>query len=272
MLFIRLTLLITLLFTLEIARGADVRPIHTRPAATVKSFYLDAYVEYFDGLLMQEATDVKGWTAGLDFTFPFRDNMQIRFQLPVRTEAEAFLLLDESIIDLEGWTGIYDYAALYLEHQLSGGGGEPGNFSYYLGIGFRTSALKTGTEDEFLHRGRTYHMGIRYDYQAENGSSAYFIDTGLRTYAETDDLNPNSMSKDKFNMMIVRAGWLHPGTSFTPGVEVVADLGDDYSNITLVPEIIWHGSDVFHARLGLAVGASSDAPDYGGEIMVTFNF
>jgi hypothetical protein len=272
MFFIQVTLLVTLLFTQTIARGADLRPIHTRPASTAENFYLDASVEYFDGLMMQEAIDIKGWTAALDFTVPFNDTMQIRFQLPVRTEAEGLLVLDGSEIDIEGWTGIYDYTALYFEHQLTGGGEEPGNFSYYVGLGFRASSLKTGTEDEFLHRGRTYHMGVRYDYQAEQGSSAYFLDTGLRTYAETDDLNPNSMSRDKFNMLIVRAGWFRPGISFTPGVEFVGDLGDDYSNFSLAPEIIWRSGDVFQAKLGLAVGLSPDAPDYGGVIEVSFNF
>jgi hypothetical protein len=52
----------------------------------------------------------------------------------------------------------------------------------------------------------------------------------------------------------------------------VADLGDGYTNIMLVPEIIWRSGDVFQAKLGLAVGLSPDAPDYGGEIEVSFNF
>lgn len=221
---------------------------------------------------MQEAIDLKGWTASLDLTIPVNETMQFRFEIPVRTEAEGVLLRTENPIDIEGWAGIYENIAMHFEHQLVGGEVEPGNFSYYFGIGSRAATLETGTGDQFIHQARTYYMGARYDYRAESGSSAYFLDAGLRTYAVSDDLNPNSSRGDKFNLGIFRAGWFRPGLSFTPGVEVVADIGYDYTNISLVPELIWHGNDMFHAKIGLAVGISPDSPDYGGAIEFSFNF
>ena len=50
--------------------GEVERPLYARPATTATSFNADAYYEYFEGLTLQAAVDVDGWTMGFDFTVP----------------------------------------------------------------------------------------------------------------------------------------------------------------------------------------------------------
>jgi hypothetical protein len=251
--------------------AAEPRPIYARPATTAESFTLDSYIEYFDGMLMQEAEDLKGWTAGLDFTLPLTDYIQIRFLLPVRTEADAVIIDTGEDIKIEGFNGVFDFATLFFEHQLTGRNGEPGRFAYYLGYGSRTAALETGKKDEYHHQGTSYQIGGRYDYQADSGR--LFLDAGLRWYEPSDDLNPGDVLKDNFLLTTLRAAWLWSGTGkLTPGVEIILDATDGYTSASVVPEIIWQPSDLIHARLGIPLGVTSDAPDYGGQIEISFNF
>ncbi|MDA1074486.1 MAG: hypothetical protein O3A63_06965 [Proteobacteria bacterium] len=249
----------------------EPRPIYARPAATAEGFRLDSYFEYYDGLLMQEAEDLKGWTAGFDLTLPLTSTMALRLLLPVRTEADATIIGTGQDIEIEGWMGVFDFASLYFEHQLSGTQGQPSRFAYYLGFGSRTSTLKTGTHDEYQHQGRNFQVGGRYDYKADSGS--LFVDTGVRWYEPSDDLNPGDPGNDSFWLLTIRTAWLWNGTgTFTPGVELVVDAGESYLSASVVPEIIWQPSDFFHARLGVPLGVSSDAPDYGGQVEISLNF
>lgn len=255
------------------AEGVRVeRPLYARPATTTTSFNMDGYFEYFDGLTLQEAVDVEGWTAGLDFTFPLNQTMQLRFLLPLRTDAEGVLVEGGGDVDIEGWGGTFRFASLHFEHQLLGAGGGANRFSYALGIGNRTAVLETTTGDKYNHQGRSLHASLRYDRILDAGG-ALLLDFELRSYEESDDLNPGNLNDDRFFLIKLAGGWIGPERGrLRPALEVTADVVEDYVAVAAVPELFVAASDSFSLKLGIPVGITSDAPDWAAQARFTLTF
>ena len=260
------------------AAGADSedestlpRPLFARPATTAKSFYMDAFIEYFDGLALQEAVDLEGWTAGLDFTLPFRRGMQIRLLLPVRTEADAVLVDDGEDISIEGWGGTFRFATLFFEHQVVGLDAGPDRLSYFLGYGNRTAVLNTGTPDRYNHQGRSIHGGLRYDRLLSGGGRLIF-DGEIRSYEVSDDLNPENLIDDRFLLGTFNAAWIGKRYgAVTPALELTTNIIDSFFAASLVPEVILRGTDTFEFKFGIPVGLTSDASDWGAQFRLTVN-
>jgi hypothetical protein len=262
-------LAVFLVAALDLNAAEVERPLYARPATTAESFTMDAYFEYFDGLMLQEAVDVVGWTAGLDFTFPFSRSMQLRFLLPVRTEADGTLLDGGDEVEIEGWGGTFRFASIFFEHQLIGVEGGANRLSYTLGLGHRTSVLETSIGDKYNHRGRSLHTGLRYDRVLASGA-ALLADLEVRFYEESDDLNPGDLIDDRFFLVKFAGGWVaSPGQRFTPALEVTADFVDDYFAASLVPELYFNASEMLTLKLGVPIGITSDAPDWGTQIRLS---
>jgi len=248
------------------------RPLYARPATTAESFSLDAYFEYFDGLTLQEAVDVEGWTAGLDFTFPFSRSMQLRFLLPVRTEADGTLIDGGDEVDIDGWGGTYRFASLHFEHQLVGLDGSPNRLSYALGLGHRTAVLETSIGDKYNHRGRSLHTSLRYDRVLASGG-ALLADLEVRFYEESDDLNPGDLMDDRFFLVKFAGGWIGSRRgALTPALELTADVVEDYFAVSVVPELYLGATDTLSVKLGVPVGITSDAPDWGAQLRLRLDF
>lgn len=275
----RFTAAVLLMLLMGAARAAEVddrellRPLYARPATTTTSFNMDAYVSYVDGLALQEAKDFKGWTAGVDLTAPLNRTMQLRFHLPVRTEGEAVLVSNGGKIDIDGWSGIYDYATLFFEHQLTGRDGGPNRFAWYLGAGWRTGVLETGTPDKYNHQGRSLHLGGRFERRLGGGGSL-LLDAEYRSYEMSDDLNPASLSDDRFNFLRITGSWIGASRGvFTPALELTADaVLTGYFAAAVVPEVFLSAGNRLVLKLGVPVGVSSDAPDWGSQVRATFRF
>lgn len=248
------------------------RPLYARRATTVSGFTMDAYVESFDGLTLQEAFDVEGWTAGLDFTLPLNNRMQLRLLLPVRTEADGTLLEGGEEIDIEGWGGTFDYASVYFEHQLVGTEGGPDRFSYQLGAGHRTAVLETSIGDKYNHRGRSLHAGVRYDRLLSSGA-VLLADLELRFYEESDDLNPADLIDDRFFLVSFAGGWIGSSRGrLTPALELTAEMVEDYFAASLVPEVFLHTTETLTLKFGVPIGITSDAPDWGAQFRLSLDF
>lgn len=256
--------------------GADgnemSRPLIARPATTTSSFNMDIYASYVDGQALQEADDFRGWTAGFDFTLPLNQTMQLRVLLPLRTEGEAVLRSNGAEIDIEGWGGVFDFATLFFEHQLLGRDSGANRFAYFLGAGYRTGVLETGTPDRYNHQGRSLHAGARYErHLASHG--VLFLDAEYRSYEVSDDLNPANANDDRFNLFRVTGAWM--GTrrgSLTPAVEVSMDVVEDYVAAVAVPELFLRAGDTVELKLGVPVGITRDAPDWGAQLRATLVF
>ncbi len=248
------------------------RPLYARPATTTTSFNVDAYAEYFDGLALQEAVALEGWTAGLDFTLPFATGIQVRFLLPLRTDAEGVLVNGGEDIDVKGWGGTFRFASLFFEHQVVGREGGRDRFGYFVGIGNRTAVLETGTPDRYNHRGRTVNVGVRYDRLLEGGS-ILLLDTELRFYEESDDLNPGNLRDDTFFLAKITAGWIGSARgALTPALELTADVVEGYVAVSVVPEVYLLGGRLADLKFGVPLGITSDAPDWGAQFRLTFTF
>ncbi len=248
------------------------RPLYARPATTTESFNMDAYFEYFDGLALQEAVELEGWTAGFDFTFPLNRSMQLRFLLPLRTEAEGTLVDGGDDVDIDGWGGTYRFASLYFEHQLVGVDGGPNRLSYQLGAGHRTAVLETSIGDKYNHRGRSLHAGLRYDRLLASGS-ALLADLEIRSYEESDDLNPGNLNDDRFFLVKFAGGWIGSGRGrISPALELTADLVEDYFAASVVPEVFLRTSDSLSLKFGVPVGITADAPDWAAQVRLSLDF
>lgn len=253
----------------EEAVASVERPLYARPATTMTSFNMDGYFEYFDALTLQEAVDVEGWTAGLDFTLPFNRSMQLRFLLPLRTEADGVLVAGGGDVEIEGWGGVFRFASLHFEHQLMGTNGGRNRLSYALGIGNRTAVLETSTGDKYNHRGRSLHASLRYDRVLEAGG-ALLADFELRSYEESDDLNPGNLNDDRFFLVKVAGSWIgRERGRITPAVELTADVVEKYVAVSVVPELFFAATDSLSLKFGTPLGVTSDAPDWGAQARFT---
>ncbi len=248
------------------------RPLYARPATTATSFNMDAYFDYYDGLALQEAVDLEGWTAGFDFTFPFSQSMQLRFQLPVRTEADGVLVDGSGDVEIKGWGGTYQFASLHFEHQILGVDGGPNRLSYQLGLGNRTGNLETSIGDKYNHQGRSLHAGLRYDRLLASGG-ALLADLELRSYEESDDLNPGNLNDDRFFLVKFAGAWVGESRGrLTPALELTADLVEDYLAVSVVPELYLRTSDALALKFGVPLGVTSDAPNWGAQLRLTVDF
>lgn len=249
------------------------RPVFARPATTASGLLLEGFFETFEGLSLQEAVDLDGWTAGLDFTFPFNSSMQLRFLLPVRTEADGVFVDSGEDVEIEGWGGTFDFATVYFEHQLMGVEDSSNTrLAWFGGFGHRTGVLETDTPDRYNHQGRSIHLGVRYDRVLENAGTL-FLDTEFRFYERSDDLNPGDLIDDTFWLTTITAAWLGaPLGAVTPGVELMADIADNYTAASIVPEVIIRGSKTLDLKLAVPVGLSADAADWGAQFRLTLAF
>jgi hypothetical protein len=248
------------------------RPLYARPATTTSSFNMDLYWQYYDGLDLQEAKDFKGWTAGADFTLPLNDSMQLRFLLPVRTDARGQLLDSGEPTDLKGWGGTFQFGTIFFEHQLVGTDGGPNRFGYFLGAGWRVARLETSTYDWYNHQGRSIHAGVRYDRLLARGGTV-LLNAEVRSYEVSDDLNPSSLYHDSFILTQLNAAWI--GTRrgrLSPAVELTTNIVNDYVAASVVPEVFLRAGKVIELKLGVPVGLTADAPDWGTELKVSVTF
>ncbi len=252
--------------------AAETRPVYARPAATASSFYIDGYFDYFDGLPLQEAVDLEGWTAGLDMTLPLRPNMQLRLLLPLRTEADGILVRNGDKIEIDGWGGTFDFPTLFFEHQVVGQEAGSNRVSYFVGYGQRLGVLNTGTPDKYNHQGRSLHTGLRYDHDLASGG-LLILDSEIRFYETSDDLNPGSLISDSFVLGTLTAAWLGSRMgAITPGFEVVTRITENYLAASVIPELIVHAGQSLDVKLALPIGISEDAPDWGAQLRMTLSF
>jgi hypothetical protein len=255
------------------AFAAEVeRPLYARPATTATSFNVDAYYEYFEGLTLQEAVDVDGWTAGFDFTVPLNRSMQLRLLLPLRTEADGVLVAGGGDVDIEGWGGTFRFASLHFEHQVMGREGGANRLSYALGIGNRTAALETSIGDKYNHQGRSAHVSLRYDRILDRGG-ALLMDFEVRSYEESDDLNPGNLNDDRFWLFKLAGGWIGASRGrLTPALELTADVVEEFVAVSVVPELFLGATENFSVKFGVPVGITSDAPDWAAQFRLGLAF
>jgi hypothetical protein len=249
-----------------------VQPIETRSAQIRPGVTLDAGFQYFTDVTLQEADEFDGWTADLDLTIPFMDRFQLRVYLPVYTKGDATLQEDTlwekkgDSIDIDGWTGVYDFASLTFEHQLMFDDRNRFNLGYYAGVGTSLKPLDTDLTngDKYNHRGRVAMLGINADGHAWDDKVQLLGNFGFRYYWESDDLNPGG--SDTFGAADLKGAMVFQpwGEKLYPVLELTY-LGDfgDLNVITLQPELIYPISEKFELRGAVPIGLGGDGNQLG---------
>jgi len=274
---------IGLLLAGSLAAGTENRvlPIQTRPAETLPGVTLDAGFHYFTDVKLQEADEFDGWTADLDLRIPFLERFQVRLYLPVYTEGEATLRDDTwwekagDSLDLDGATGVYDFASIELEHQLLFEQTSGLNLGYFAGVGSSLKPLSTDLTngDKYNHRGRVAMVGLKADQAAWGGQVRLLGNLGFRYYWESDDLYPGG--DDTFGAADLKAAAVFPpwhGTLF-PVLELTY-LGDfgDLNVAALHPELIHRVNDKLQLKGAVPIGLGGDGSRIGLSAQISWMF
>jgi hypothetical protein len=105
-----------------------------------------------------------------------------------------------------------------------------------------------------------------------SSGAVLLADLELRFYEESDDLNPGNLDDDRFFLLKFAGGWIgSPRGRLTPALELTADVVEDYFALSLVPELYLRTSDVLSLKLGVSVGVTSDAPNWGAQLRLSLN-
>ncbi|HEY5647066.1 MAG TPA: hypothetical protein VIS76_14035, partial [Pseudomonadales bacterium] len=106
-----------------------------------------------------------------------------------------------------------------------------------------------------------------------SGFGVLLLDAEYRSYEISDDLNPANANDDRFNLFRLTGAWMGPRRgALTPAVEVSMDVVQDYVAAVAVPELFLRAGDTVELKLGVPVGISRDAPDWGAQLRATLVF
>lgn len=259
----------------------QILPMKTRPAQTLDGITLDAGIQSFSDVTLQEADNFDGWSTDLDLRIPFMDRFQLRLYLPVYTKGDATLQKDTlwekrgDPIHIHGSTGIYDFASIEFEHQLMFEDRSGLNLGYFAGVGSSLKPLVTNLTngDKFNHRGRVALLGLKADSKAWDGRVRLLGNLGFRYYWESDDLNP--AGDDTFGAADLKgAAVFQPwGGKLYPVLELTY-LGDfgNFNVISLHPELIYPITDQVQLKAAVPIGLGGDGSQIGvsGQLGWTF--
>ncbi|MGB5648997.1 MAG: hypothetical protein WBM59_02870 [Sedimenticolaceae bacterium] len=250
--------------------GADtmVEPLYTKSAQRYASFVFDAYAEYYTDRKFQEIDGVDATELRIDLAAPILSRGQLRLSLPFYTDGDGEYIESGDSTDISGSGGTFNFATISYEHQFMDAAQDKVDLMGYIGVGHRTARLKTSNGDYMNHRGNNAEVGIRLDH-AVNPSMMLMSDIGYQYYWDTDDLNPSG-GGDNFGNLVASAALIKNDRPLKPALELIyrGNFGD-YNNLAVVPELIYSFSEV-DLKLGIPVGLTSDADDYGVTLGFTY--
>ncbi|TVP79846.1 MAG: hypothetical protein EA353_05285 [Puniceicoccaceae bacterium] len=252
-------------------------PILTRPAATAQSISIIANAKYFDDVQLEEANEFDGFGSELELTVPFRQNMQLRFILPVYTSGKATLIDPPTgeRIRIKGPSGTFNYPTILFDHQLMDEKSDGYNLAYFLGYGKSAGnwgKLDTTHGDIYNHQGNLFRIGLKADGSADSGAYHWLTNAGVRIYQGSDDLNP-AQTGDNFAHLELSGAVIfnHVSDHFYPAAELSyqGDLGR-YNAIHLIPQIIAPIGPNLDLKAGATLGLSGDGERWGARLQLDY--
>lgn len=274
-------ILATLLIGQALA-GTVTEPLRTQYADISDKMELKLGWQSFKGMEVDEVEDLEGWTAMAEFSIPFGDRFRLRFNYPFKTNAEATVKDDQPMqqgekVDVEGNGGVYDFAVLTFEHQLSFAEDKGYNLSYYVSGGRVPGRLETTKRDlknvdEFdpmNHTGIVFSGGVKFDRQHSFGQ--LLANLGLRYYTDSDDLHPNG--DDTFPALDARlAVVFSPWGALHPAVEVTY-LGDfsDLNQFSVLPQLLYTYKSL-DLKAGAEIGLGGTGNELGAVLQAGIHF
>jgi hypothetical protein len=250
------------------ASKSMVEPIYTKSARVYSSLVFDAYVEYYTGRKFEEIEDVDATELRVDLSFPIFNRAQLRLSLPFYTSGEGVRVENDENTDLDGHGGTFNFASIGFEYQFLDASQSSVDLLGYASIAQRTNRLETSHGDYMNHRGKNFKLGARLDSDINPGL-LFLTDVGYQYYFDSDDLNP-SRNGDSFGQLVATAAIIKHDRNLKPVLELTY-RGDfsDYNNLAIVPELIYSFNSM-ELKLGVPVGISSDADDYGMTLGFTY--
>jgi len=260
-----------------------VEPIISRYARIYQAPTLNFLTEFFKDKPMEEMTDFDGYSLSIDFTWPFNDRSQLRVLLPFYTNGDGnydkpLSPYDGLSSDVEGNNGVRDFFSLIYERRFSWLEGKTGgNVAWLAGIGRSMDPLDVDHDgdfvDRFNHRGNNAQIGLKFDDDVSSGDMTLLANLRLIMYWDTDDINLSGDSTSFQVLSATGAVMFNQFGRFTPVLEGILEADfEDYTAISLAPEVIYTLTDNFDIKLGVPFRLTSDGQKYAVDLELTYRF
>lgn len=254
----------------------ELAPIYTLNARNAQRITVNLTYENFKNVRMEEAEDFDGYTTKAEVIVPFGANKswEVRLEVPFRTDGDAWSIKEQKDIDIKGDGGVFDFATLLVQKELSTVDSSAVNTSTYFGFGHRTDYLQSSIVDRYNHRGKMARLGFNIDNARKDRDIRLQATLDGRYYFDTDDLNPSD-NGDTFYMMNVSGAAVYNAKGFIkPAFEVLYSTDfNDRQIIQAVPELIIPLGDWLEIKGGYAFGDSQgEGSTQTGTIRTTFKF
>ena len=254
----------------------ELEPIYTRNARNVQRITVNLTYDNFNNVRIEEAEEFDGYTTKAEIIVPFGEEKrwEARFEYPFYTDGDAKVVKTGESIDIDGNGGVYDFATLVLQRELSRADKCPVNSSIYFGGGVRSARLKTSIDDYYNHRGRVARLGLNIDNAREDRNIRLQTSLDGRYYFDTDDLNPSDDGTEFFLMNLSGAAVYNAKGFIKPAFEVLYSTDfNDRQIIQAVPQLIVPLWDRVEIKAGYAFGHSDgEGSTQTGTIRTTFSF
>jgi hypothetical protein len=254
----------------------ELEPIYTRNARNVQRITVNLTYDNFKNVALEEANEFDGYTTKAEIIVPFGKDKrwEVRFEYPFYTDGDAEVRKTGESIDIDGNGGVFDFATLVLQRELSRTDESPVNSSIYLGGGSRSAYLDTSTGDRYNHNGNVARLGFNVDNARADRNVRLQSSLDGRYYFDTDDLYP-SENKTEFFLMNLSGGAVYNAEGFIkPAFEVLYSTDfKDRQIIQAVPQLIVPLWDRVEIKAGYAFGHSDgEGSTQTGTIRTTFSF
>jgi len=254
----------------------ELEPLYTRNARNVQSVTLNLNYDNFTNVRMEEAKEFDGYTTKVEGIFPFGADKrwEVRLEIPFYTKGDAWGIKAQQEIDIDGKSGVFDFANIVLQRELSTADKGPVNTSAYFGYGRNLVALDTSIKDKYNHRGQQVRLGFNVDNARADRDLRLQASFDGRYYFDTDDLNPSDDGVN-FYLMNLSGGAVYNADSFVkPAFEVLysTDFGDRQI-VQAIPQLIIPIKDIAEIKGGYAFGHSNgEGSTQTATVRATFMF
>ena len=179
-------------------------------------------------------------------------------------------------IDIDGNGGVFDFATLVLQRELSRTDESAVNSSIYFGGGTRSASLDTDSDDNdsYNHNGHVARLGFNLDNARADRDLRLQASLDGRYYFKSDDLNPSDNGTEFFLMNLSAAAVYNAEGFIKPVFEVLYSTDfNDRQIIQAVPQLIVPLWDRVEIKAGYAFGHSDgEGSTQTGTIRTSFSF
>lgn len=254
----------------------ELAPIYTLNARNAQRITANLTYDNFKNVRIEEAEEFDGYTTKAELIVPFgtSKSWEVRLEVPFRTKGDAWSTDTQQDIDIKGDGGVFDFANVVLQKELSTADKSPVNSSVYFGYGYRTKYLDTSINDRYNHRGQMVRLGFNLDNARADRDIRLQATLDARYYFDTDDLNPSDDGVTFYLINLSGAAVYNAEGFIKPAFEVLysTDL-NDRQIIQAVPELIVPIGDWLEIKGGYAFGHShGEGTTETATIRTTFKF